>query len=162
MSYSVDTKEQYNLAKKKYLRYSLLFAGILTVVLIADTLLVALAGENYTCNYLLATIITILFSWFTIYFFTTIYKDINYSYRYFKSIDSGLTQNGEVIYLSKENNLCQINGLYVYPLHVKYIEGINEEEKIIFSIDENINFDKGDKLTISTYQRILLKAERHK
>ena len=162
MTYCVDTNEQYNVAKKKYLRYSLLFSGILTVVLIADTLLVLLAGENYTLNYILATIITVLFSWFAIYFFTTIYKDINFNYRYFKGIDSGLTQNGEVVFMNKENNLTQINGLYVYPLHVKYIDGLNEEEKIIFSIDENISFEEGDKLTISTYQRILLKAERHK
>ena len=162
MTYCVDTKEQYNIAKKRYLRYSLLFSGILALVLLADTLLVLLAGEDYTINYIFATIITILFSWFAIYFFTTIYKDINFSYRYFKGIDSGLTQSGEVVFMSKENNLSQINGLYVYPLHVKYKEGLNEEEKIIFSIDENINFEEGDKLTISTYQRILLKAERHK
>lgn len=162
MTYCVDTNKQYNLAKKKYLKFSLLFAGILAAVLLADSLLVILAGENYTLNYIFATIITILFSWFAIYFFTTIYKDINYNYRYFKGINSGLTQKDEVIYINKENELCQINGLYVYPLHVRYVEGINEEEKIIFSIDENINFEKGDKLTISTYQRILLKAERHK
>lgn len=162
MTYCVDTNKQYNLAKKKYLKFSLLFAGILAAVLLADSLLVILAGENYTLNYIFATIITILFSWFAIYFFTTIYKDINYNYRYFKGINSGLTQKDEVIYINKENELCQINGLYVYPLRVRYVEGINEEEKIIFSIDENINFEKGDKLTISTYQRILLKAERHK
>lgn len=162
MTYCVDTNEQFNIAKKKYLRYSLLFAGILTVVLLADTLLVLLAGENYTLNYIFATLITVLFSWFAIYFFTAIYKDINFNYRYFKGIDSGLTQNGEVVFLSKEDTLSQVNGLYVYPLHVKYIDGLNEEEKIIFSIDGNIYFEKGDKLTISTYQRILLKAERHK
>ena len=67
----------------------------------------------------------------------------------------------EVIFLRKNDEICLTNGLYVYPLHVKYISTLKEETKTIYTFAENLNFENGDKLTIETYQRILIKAEKH-
>ena len=108
MTYNVDVDGEYKLAKTAYLRSSLLFSFILTLVLTADTLLVVLAKDNYLVNYIVATIITIVFSWYAIFFFTTIDKDINARYRYFKNYKSGLQPNEEVEFIKIEEELQQV------------------------------------------------------
>ena len=104
--------------------------------------------------------ITILFSWFAIFFFVNIYKDVNARYRYFKGYDSGIKAIEEVEVLKKGDELTQVNGLYVYPLYIRSFAGLDSRDKIVYSLEE-VNYQPGDKLTITTYQRILLKAESH-
>ena len=58
-------------------------------------------------------------------------------------------------------DVTYINGIYVYPLYVRYAIGLNRIDKVIFTFKNNVEFEMGDKLTITTYQRILLKAEKH-
>ena len=161
MSYVLDVNNEYQLVKSKLFRLSLLFALILTLVLVGDVLLVALAGENYLPQLIISIVITILFSWFAIYFFTNIYSDINNRYRYFKGYESGLKPTEEVEYLKQSDELCYINGVYVYPLYVRYSQGLSKVDKVIFSFD-HLHFEDGDKLTITTYQRILIEAVSHK
>ena len=161
MDFSVDVQNEYQNAKSVFFRWSLLFSSLLTLTLLGDFLLVALAGEYYTVNLVIAIVISILFSWFALFFFTNIYGDINGKYRYFKGYESGIKPTEEVEFLSKSEELCFINGLYVYPLYVRYAVGLNRIDKVIFTFNNNINFEMGDKLTITTYQRILIKAEKH-
>lgn len=161
MNYYVDVESEYKQAKSIVLRYSLIFSTVLTLTLVADTLLIVFANEEYVLNYIFAVIITILFSWFAIFFFTTIYQSINAKYRYFKSINSGLKEEAEVEFIAKRGDICRVNGLYVYPIHVRYLLGITEEDKIIYSFSDNWDLEPGEKLTISTYQRIILKADSH-
>ena len=161
MDFSVDVQNEYQNAKSVFFRWSLLFSSLLTLTLLGDFLLVALAGEYYTVNLVIAIVISILFSWFALFFFTNIYGDINDKYRYFKGYESGIKPTEEVEFLSKSEELCFINGLYVYPLYVRYAVGLNRIDKVIFTFNNNINFEMGDKLTITTYQRILIKAEKH-
>ena len=161
MSYVLDVNNEYQLVKSKLLRLSLLFTLMLTLVLVGDVLLVALAGENYLPQLIISIVITILFSWFAIYFFTNIYSDINNRYRYFKGYESGLKPTEEVEYLKQSDELCYINGVYVYPLYVRYSQGLSKVDKVIFSFD-HLHFEDGDKLTITTYQRILIEAVSHK
>ena len=83
MDYRVDIENEYKKAKSTFLRQSLLFSLILTLVLIGDVLLVTLSGENYVANLIIAAVITTLFSWYAIFFFTTIYGELNYIYRFY-------------------------------------------------------------------------------
>lgn len=161
MNYSVDVAYEYQKAKSAFLRWSLLFSLIFTFVLIGDVLLVLLAGEYYTVNLVISIIITIIFVWLSIFFFSNIYGDVNNRYRYFKGYESGLKANEEVEFIKKSDELCYINGLYVYPVYVRYSVGLSKTDKVIFAFDNNINFEMGDDLTITTYQRILIKAEKH-
>lgn len=161
MNYSVNIQQEYQKARSVFLRWSLAFSGLLTLVLIADILLVSLAGEFYTVNFIISVIITIIFAWIAIFFFTNIYGDVNNRYRYFKGYESGLKEHEEVEFIKKSDELCYINGLYVYPLYVRYSIGLNRIDKVIFTFDSNVGYEMGDNLTITTYQRILIKAEKH-
>ena len=161
MNYSVNVQQEYEKAKSVFLRWSLAFSGLLTLVLIADILLIALAGEFYTANLIISVIITIIFAWIAIFFFTNIYGDVNNRYRYFRGYESGIKPTEEVEFLKKSDELCYINGLYVYPVYVRYAVGLNRIDKVIFAFNNSLNFEMGDKLTITTYQRILIKAEKH-
>ena len=161
MDYSVDVTYEYQKARSVFLKWSLLFSGVLTAVIVGNVLLVMLAGEYYTVNLVISIIVTILFMWFAIYFFSNIYGDINSRYRYFKGYESGIKPIEEVEFLEKSDELCYINGLYVYPVYVRYAIGLNRIDKVIFAFNNDIKFEMGDLLTITTYQRILLKAEKH-
>lgn len=159
--YQVNVNQEYQKAKSNYLRISLIFSSIFTCVLVADFLLILLAGEDFKINLLISIIISILFVWFAIFFFTSIYPDINNRYRYFKGYDSGIKPTDEVVLIESIDELAYVNGLYVYPMMVKYVSNLEETEKIIYSFDKNVSFEKGDKLTVTTYQRIILKMEKH-
>ena len=161
MNYSLDVVSEYQNAKKTLFRHSLVYSLILTLVIVGDALLVTLAKENYTINMIIAIVITILFGWLSIYFFSNVYRDMDAKYRYFKGYDSGLKPKEEVEFLKKSDGICHINGLYVYPVYVRYSIGINRQDKVIFCLDNNLEYHMGDKLTISTYQRILIEAEKH-
>ena len=160
MNYQMDVSKGYQAAKKSLFRLSLLFSLLLSAVLIADVLLVALANENYLVNLIISIIITISFTWFAIYFFYNIYGDVNNEYRFYKGYESGLKEIGEVIYINQDTELTYINGLYAYPVHVAYINGLEKTNKVIYTI-EKLDYRQGDKLSIITYRRILVKAELH-
>ena len=161
MNYRVDINDEYKRAKSTYLKYSLIFSLILTLVIVGDTLLVILAKEDYTVNLVIAIVITILFGWFALFFFTSIFGDINNRYRYFKGYEGGLKPVEEIEFLRKSDELCYINGLYVYPVYVRYFIGLTVQDKVIFSLKNDLGYEMGDKLTITTYQRILIEAEKH-
>jgi hypothetical protein len=159
--YQVDVNQEYQKAKSKFLRYSLLFSFMFAAILTADTLLILLAGEDYQINLIITICISILFLWFAIYFFTNIYQDINNKYRYFKGYDSGIKPTDEVIFLEYSDEIAYVNGLYVYPIIVKYVSNLAGTDKIIYSFDNHFDLKEGDKLTFTTYQRIVLKMEKH-
>ena len=161
MNYSVDVQQEYQKAKSVFFRWSLGFSGLFTLVLIGDILLISLAGEYYTANLVISIIITTLFMWVAIFFFSNIYGDVNNRYRYFKGYESGLKATEEVEFLKKSDELCYINGLYAYPVYVRYSVGLSKTDKVIFAFNNDIDFEMGDNLTITTYQRILIKAEKH-
>ena len=161
MDYCVDVNHEYQLAKGRMLKYSLLFSLVLALIIISDVLLVLLAGEDYFVNLIIAIIVTTLFSWFAIYFFTNIYNDIDARYRYFKSYASGIKPTDEVVFLKMSDELCFVNGLYVYAISIRYVSALDSQDKIIFSMSNDLGYSLGDKLTITTYQRILIKAEKH-
>ena len=162
LPYSVDVSYELQKAKSTSLKYSLLVALILTMVIVGDVLLVVFATEDFLWNYIVASVITTLFAWGAIFFFTNIYKRVNAKYRYFKGYESGLKPVEEVEFISKGDELTEVNGLYAYPLHMKYFDGIREQEKVIYALDSGVKYQKGDKLTITTYQRILIRAEKHR
>ena len=161
MDYSVDVPYELQKAKSAFFRLSLLFSGLLTLVLISDVLLVSLAGEDYLPNLLISILLTTLFAWFAIYFFSNIYGEANNKYRYFRGYENGIKSEEEVEFLKKSDELCYINGLYVYPVYVRYSIGLNRQDKVIFAFRNDLKYEMGDKLTITTYQRILIKAEKH-
>lgn len=161
MNYSVDVQQEYQKAKSVFFRWSLGFSILFTLVIVGDVLLVLLAGEYYTVNLVIATIITIIFAWIAILFFTTIYGEVNNRYRYFNGYESGIKSTEEVEFLKKSDELCYINGLYVYPVYVRYSVGLSKTDQVIFAFQNNLGFEMGDELTITTYQRILIKAEKH-
>ena len=111
---------------------------------------------------IITMVVTILFSGFAIFFFTVIYSEVNAQYRYYRGYDSGLKSTDEVEFVKQGEELCYINGLYVYPVVVRYISNLTCQDKIIYTLKEQLHFQEGDKLTITTYQRILINAERHK
>lgn len=162
MQYSVDVKHEYQVVKSKFLRLSLLFSLILTAVLVTDVLLIILTKGEYTLAMIITMVVTILFSGFAIFFFTVIYSEVNAQYRYYRGYDSGLKSTDEVEFVKQGEELCYINGLYVYPVVVRYISNLTCQDKIIYTLKEQLHFQEGDKLTITTYQRILINAERHK
>ena len=160
MNYQLDVSKGYQVSKKHFLLLSLLFSLIFTVVLISDVLLVVLSNENYIVALIISIVITILFTWFAIYFFYNIYGDVNSEYRFYKGYESGLKEIGEVIYINQDTELTYINGLYAYPVHVAYINGLEKTNKVIYTI-EKLDYRQGDKLSVITYRRILVKAELH-
>ena len=162
MHYSVDVSHEYQTIKSKLFRISLLFSIILTIVIVTDVLLVTLSKENYLPCLIIAVVLTTLFAWFSIYFFTNIYNEANLQYRYFKGYDSGLHPVEEVEFLSRSDELCYINGLYVYPVYVRYLSNLSAQDKVIFALNKDLHYEMGDKLTISTYQRVIISAEKHK
>ena len=161
MDYQLDVSKEYQKARNTLLLLSLLFTLLFSGVIIADVLLINLAGEDYLVNLIISIIISVLFIWFAIYFFSNIYSEANNKYRYYRSYQEGLKPEEEVEFLKKSDELCYINGLYVYPLYVRYAIGLNRQDKVIFVTVNNLDYQMGDKLTIVTYQRILIKAERH-
>ena len=161
MNYSVDVSNEYQKAKSRLFRYSLSFSLLLTALIVGDILLVVLANEEYLVNLIISIIITVLFTWMAIYFFTNIYSELNARYRYYKGYDSGIQSTDEIVIIKKSDELCYINGLYAYPLMVKYVSSLGEQDKIIYALDKDLDLMEGDKLTITTYQRILIKAEKH-
>ena len=161
MNYSVNIEQEYQKAKSIFLRWSFAFSGIFTLTLISDILLISLAGEHYTVNLVISIVITTIFAWGAIFFFTNIYGDVNNRYRYFRGYASGLKSEEEVEFLKKSDELCYINGLYAYPVYVRYSVGLSKTDKVIFAFKNDIDFEMGDSLTITTYQRILIKAEKH-
>lgn len=161
MFYSVDVSDEFKKAKSKFLRHSLIFSLIFALIIIGDVLLVYFASEDFTVNLIISIILTIIFAWGAIYYFVNVYGEINARYRYFKGFESGIKPIEEIVFLKKEDELHYVNGLYVYRLYVKYIENFNEKEKIIYTLEPNLKYENGDKLTITTYQRILIQAEKH-
>ena len=160
MNYQLDVSKGYQVSKKHFLLLSLLFSLIFTAILVADVLLVVLAPENYIICLIISIVITILFAWFAIYFFYNIYADVNNEYRFYKGYESGLKEMEEVIYIEQDIELTYINGLYAYPVHVYYIAGLEKIKKVIFTV-KKLDYQKGDKLSVITYRRILVKAEPH-
>ena len=161
MDYSVDVSYELKSVQSKLFRLSLMFAIILTIIITADILLVTLSKEDYLVNLIISIIITIIFIWFAIYFFFNIYSEVNNKYRFFKGFESGIHPIEEVEYLGKSDEMTYMNGLYVYPIYVKYIDGLNRKDKTIFTTNPNLSYEIGDKLSITTYQRIIVKAEQH-
>lgn len=161
MDYCLDVEFEYKKAKSILFRISLLFSIIFALIIIGDVLLIALAGEDYLVNYIIASIITVLFAWGAIFFFINIFNPKNLEYRYYKGFESGEKPVEEVEFLKKSNELSYINGLYVYPIYVRYMIGLNRQDKVIFVHDNNLPYEMGDRLTITTYRRILVKAEKH-
>ena len=159
--YCVDINDELNKAKKTFLFASLLFSSIFTLVIVIDILLIALANEEYQVNLIISIVITSLFAWFTIYFFSNIYQDINNRYRYFKGYQSGEQSTDEVIVIDTSDELVYVNGLYVYPFYVKYVSNLEGTDKIIYTSNKDLGLVKGDKLTVTTYRRILVKMEKH-
>lgn len=161
MNYQMDVSKGYQAAKKSLFRLSLLFSLLLTAVLIADVLLVVLTNENYLVNLIISIIITVSFTWFAIYFFYNIYDDVFGEYRFYKGYDSGLKENEEAIFKEQINELTYINGLYAYPVHITVIHGLEQVDKVIYTVNKDLGYQDGDKLSVMTYSRILVKAERH-
>ena len=162
MSYAVDVPFEYEQSKSKLFKASLLFSAIFTLIIVGDVLLVVLSGEEYLPQLIISIVITILFTWFAIFFFTNIYSDLNSRYRYFKGYESGLKSDDEVVFVKSLGLLEHVNGVYVYPLMVKYVTNLTSEVKTIYTFEKDLPFQEGDKLTIRTYQRVLLKADKHK
>ena len=161
MNYAVDVSNEYQKSKSTFFRYSLGFSILLTLVIVGDILLVVLANEDYLVNLIISIIISILFIWIAIYFFTNIYNELNAKYRYFKGYDSGIQETNEVVFIKKSDELSYINGLYAYPMAVRFVSNLESKDKIIYTLDKDLDLEAGDKLTITTYQRILIKAEKH-
>ena len=162
MNYEVDVSYEYQQSKSKIFRLSLLFSLIFTSVIVADVLMIIFSKDDYLPFLIIAIVITTLFSWFAIYFFTNIYSDLNARYRYFKGYESGLKSDDEVVFVKSLGLLQHVNGVYVYPLMVKYVTNLTSEVKTIYTFEKDLPFQEGDKLTIRTYQRVLLKADKHK
>ena len=161
MNYRVDVSYEYDKVKSKLFRLSLLFSIILTVVIVIDVLLVVLIKGDYLVPLIISIVITIIFSWFALFYFTNIYNEVNAQYRYYKGYASGIQSSDEVIFVKQGQELAYVNGLYVYPVSVIYVTNLDKQNKIIYSMEKDLEYVEGDKLTIETYQRILLKAEKH-
>ena len=161
MFYSVDLNGEYKKSKTKFLSYSLLFAFILAAVLTCDTLCVALSKEDYNVALIITMVVTVLFCWFAIFFFSCIYNDVNARYRFFKGVNSGQVPTEEVVFVSMNPEMVIMNGLYVYAINVKYEQNFITRDKLIYTFEPNLDLKQGDKITITTYRRILLKAEKH-
>ena len=143
--------------------FALTFVGLGLAVFLAFYLVMGFSTEwtvfRTSISALLNFIITLFCYGYLL--FTNIYNDINARYRYFKGYEGGLKPTEEVEYLKKSDELCYVNGLYVYPVYVRYFIGINCQDKVIFALKNDLDYEIGDKLTITTYQRILIKAEKH-
>ena len=160
-NYRLDVSFEYQKSKSKMLKNSLLFSLILAVVIIGDVLLVILAKEDYLINLIIACIITILFGFFAIFYFSNIFSEMDAEYRYYKGYESGLKSTDEVVMLKASKELAYVNGLYVYPLIVRYVSNLETQDKVIYTISSHLDYQEGDKLTITTYERILIEAEKH-
>ena len=163
MNYQLDISKNYQSARKKMTLLSLSFSLVFSLVLIADVLLVIFANEDYKLNLIIAIIISILFTWAAIFFFGNFYNEALGKYLFYKSYESGLKEEAEVIFEKQIDTqvMTNRNGLITYPVHVTYIDGLTKTHKVICTVEKDLGFKEGDKLTIITYQRVIIKAERH-
>lgn len=163
MTYQLDISKEYLNARKVMRLFSISFALIFSIVLITDVLLVIFANEDYLINLIIAIVISILFTWFAIFFIPNFYNDAFNKYRFYKGYESGLKEVAEVEFVKEDIEITSTNknGLYTYPVHVTYIDGLTRTDKVICSINKDLGFKKGDKLTITTYRRVIIKAESH-
>ena len=163
MNYQLDISKNYQSARKRMTLLSLSFSLVFSLVLIADVLLVIFANEDYKLNLIIAIIISILFTWAAIFFFGNLYNEALGKYLFYKSYESGLKEEAEVIFEKEidEQTMTNRNGLITYPVHVTYIDGLTKTHKVICTVEKDLGFKEGDKLTIITYQRVIIKAERH-
>ena len=161
MVYRVDVSDEYQRSKSRVFRYTLLFSLCLTFTLLTDALLIILTKGDYIVSLSIAIVVTVLFSWFAIYFFTNMFNDVNAYYRFFKSYESGIKATEEVEVIKKDDELTLVNGLYVYPIYIKCFDGLTIQEKIIYTLDKNYKYLEGCRYTITTYQRIIIEAENH-
>ena len=160
MNYQLDISKEYQTARKKVTLLSLAFSLIFSLILIADVLLVIFANEDYKLNLIIAIIISILFTWGAIFFFPNFYNEVFAKYSFYRGYESGLKEISEVVFDKEIDEPVVKNGLYTYPVHVTYIDGLEKTNKVIY-VTEKLNFKKGDKLTVTTYQRVIIKAEPH-
>ena len=163
MNYQLDISKNYQRTRKIVGLLSLSFSLIFTLVIVADVLLVAFANEDYIVNLVIAILITIVFTWLSIFFFQNIYNDVFAEYLFYKGYESGLKETAEVEFEKEmdETVMTYRNGLYTYPVHVTYINGLSKVRKVICTVEKDLGFKEGDRLTITTYQRVIIKAERH-
>ena len=126
MNYRVDVNYEYKEVKSKLFRLSLLFALLLTIIIISDILLVTLSKENYVPFMIIAMVISILFTCFSVFFFSNIYSDVNARYRYFKGYESGLKPVEEVELLQISHEPCYENGLIVKYEDVPVMNGLGD------------------------------------
>ena len=163
MTYQLDIGKEYLNARKMMRVFSISFALLFSLVLIADVLLVVFANEDYLINLIIAIIISILFAWFSIFFIPNFYNDAFNKYKFYKGYESGIKEVAEVEFVKEEVELTNTNknGLYTYQVYVTYIDGLTRTDKVICSFNKDLGFKKGDKLTITTYRRVIVKAELH-
>lgn len=161
MSYRVDVEREYQKAKSKLFISALIFSILLSLIIIFDALLIKFSDHEYIANLIIAIIVTCLFSCFAVFFFTNIYNEVSARYRYFRGYDIGLKPTEEVEFIKLGDEQKYVNGLYVYPVSVSYIENFEKKEKIFYSLTHELDYQSGDKLTVTTYQRIILKADKH-
>lgn len=163
MTYQLDISKEYLNARKVMRLLSTSFALIFSLVLIADVLLIVFANEDYLINLIITIVVSILFAWFAIFFISNFYSDAFNKYRFYKGYESGIKEVAEVEFVKEdtEETSTNKNGLYAYPVHVTYVDGLNRTDKVICSFNKDLGFKEGDKLTITTYRRVIIKAELH-
>lgn len=163
MNYQMDIGKEYKNAKQTMLITSLTFSLLFSIVIIADVLLVVLANDNYLVNLIISIVVTVLFTWFTIFFFYNIYNDALAKYLFFRGYESGIKEVAEVEFDQEidEPMIDNKNPLYAYPVRITYIDGLNKIHKVIYTFEKDLGFKKGDKLKVVTYRRVIVKAELH-
>ena len=78
--------------------------------------------------------------------------------------ESGIKEVAEVEFDQEidEPMIDNKNPLYAYPVRITYIDGLNKIHKVIYTLEKDLGFKKGDKLKVVTYRRVIVKAElRH-
>lgn len=160
MIFSLDIKTNFINAKNKMVKNVFIFALLLSITIIADTLLITYSTNEYLINLIFTVLISILFSFYVIFDLTIIYPKLNNELRFFKGYFSG-EKNSDIVFVNSFSESKTImNGLESYKVNITVVDGLLKEEKSIF-VFSKFNFSKNKKYKIETYQRIITKIEEY-
>ncbi len=145
--------------KKKYITLLLLFVIVSIIVLSIVLTLLLTSSDNYTLVMIINMVITIIYLWFTMFYFININPSIRAKYLFFKNYNQGEVEKKIVTYISKKEETKKRN-LFVILHKVSFIESGKTYYRDIYLFEENnVSFKKDRSYRVYLYKNVLIKFE---
>lgn len=155
----VDVNNEYKKAKTKMNNATVLFIILFALTIIISYVLIITRENHVKLNMIFTMIVSIAFVFYAISFFSLSYPGLNNALRFYEGFERGIKVTDIVKIKSIDNEIKEVNGFDCYPMHITVFDGIDEADKTVYVFDRNININKKDKLSLTSYQRIVISIE---